>query len=110
MRLLHAAALAAGLVAIGAAAALPDDAAVQAILAERLAQRQGVGFAVVLLEGGRARIVTAGAAQAGGPGIDADTLFEIGSITKTFTALLLAERVTAYVAKQTQSVAETVED
>jgi len=95
MRLLRAAALAAGLVAGGTAAALPNDAAVRAILAERIAQKQGVGFAVVLVEGGRARVVTAGSAQRGGPDIDADTLFEIGSITKTFTALLLAQRVTA---------------
>ena len=75
------------------AAALPDDAAVRALLAERIAQKRGVGFAVVLLDAKGTRIVTAGAARDGGPPVAADTEFEIGSITKTFTALLLADAI-----------------
>ena len=38
------------------------------------------------------RIVTAGVAREAGSPIAADTEFEIGSVTKTFTSLLLAER------------------
>ncbi|MCC6193306.1 MAG: serine hydrolase [Burkholderiales bacterium] len=79
--------------ACSAALALPDDAAVRALLAERIAQERAVGLAAVLLDAGGARIVTSGVARAGGPAIAADTEFEIGSITKTFTALLLADAV-----------------
>ena len=76
-----------------AAWALPDDAAVRALLAERIAQKRGVGFAVVLLDDKGVRIVTAGVVKQGGAPIAADTEFEIGSITKTFTSLLLAEAI-----------------
>lgn len=75
------------------AAALPDDAAVRAILSQRISQKQGMGFAVVLIDKAGARIVTAGAVRRDGPEVAADTEFEIGSITKTFTSLLLADAV-----------------
>lgn len=76
-----------------AAQALPDDAAVKALLLQRIAEKRAVGMAAVLVEKGATRIVTAGAARAEGPAIDADTEFEIGSVTKTFTSLLLADAV-----------------
>jgi serine-type D-Ala-D-Ala carboxypeptidase/endopeptidase len=76
-----------------AAHALPDDAAVKALLDQRIAQKRAVGLAAVLYEKGTARIVTAGVVRAGGSPIDKDTEFEIGSITKTFTSLLLADMV-----------------
>ena len=76
-----------------AAHALPDDAAVEALLLQRIAEKRAVGMAAILIEKGATRIVTAGAARAEGPAIDADTEFEIGSVTKTFTALLLADAV-----------------
>jgi len=76
-----------------AAHALPDDAAVKALLHQRIAQKRAVGLAAVLFENGTTRIVTAGVARADGPAIAADTEFEIGSVTKTFTALLLADAV-----------------
>jgi CubicO group peptidase (beta-lactamase class C family) len=76
-----------------AAQALPDDAAVQALLTERIAQKRAVGLAAVLYDKGKTRIVTAGVARADGPPIAAGTEFEIGSVTKTFTALLLADAV-----------------
>ena len=75
------------------AIALPDDAAVKALLEQRIAQKRAIGLAAVLYEKGTARIVTAGFARADGPAIAPDTEFEIGSVTKTFTALLLAEAV-----------------
>jgi len=95
MRGLRAALLAAGVIACATAQALPDDAAVRAILAQRIAQKQGVGFAVVLVDAAGTRVVTAGVVQRGGALVTADTEFEIGSITKTFTSLLLAQQVEA---------------
>jgi CubicO group peptidase (beta-lactamase class C family) len=76
-----------------AAHALPDDAAVKALLEQRIAQKRAVGLAAVLYDKGTTRIVTAGVARAGGPAVAADTEFEIGSLTKTFTSLLLADAV-----------------
>ena len=73
------------------ASALPDDAAVGAMLADRIAQRRAVGLAAVLFDPRGVRIVTSGALREGGPPVGADTEFEIGSLTKTYTALLLAE-------------------
>ena len=66
---------------------VPSDPAIGAIIDARLAGRTGAGIAVGVIEPGGTRIVTRG------DGISADTLFEIGSITKIFTALLLAEAV-----------------
>jgi serine-type D-Ala-D-Ala carboxypeptidase/endopeptidase len=76
-----------------AAIALPDDAAVKALLEQRIAQKRAIGLAAVLYDKGTTRIVTAGVTRAGGPAIAPDTEFEIGSVTKTFTALLLADAV-----------------
>jgi serine-type D-Ala-D-Ala carboxypeptidase/endopeptidase len=105
MRLLRAVALVAAGLAASAAHALPDDAAVRAILAQRIAQKQGVGFAVVLIDRAGTRIVTAGKADASGKPITADTEFEIGSITKTFTSLLLADAILRNAAKLDDPVA-----
>jgi serine-type D-Ala-D-Ala carboxypeptidase/endopeptidase len=62
-----------------------------ALLKARLAQ-QGVGLVAVQIERGTIAIVTQGQAREGTPLRD-DALLEIGSITKTFTALLLADAV-----------------
>ena len=66
---------------------VPGDAEIGAMIDARLAGRTGAGMAVGVIEPGGTRIVTRS------DGINADTLFEIGSITKIFTALLLAEAV-----------------
>ena len=75
------------------AVALPDDAAVRKLLEERIGQKRGVGFAAVLVDANGTRIVMAGLTRQGGRAIAADTEFELGSITKTFTSLLLADLV-----------------
>ena len=97
---LHSVCIAITLAALAAAAhAQPTDARIKDILAQRIdVDRQAVGLATVVVEGNTVRIVTHGAMrlaaeQDKAEPITPDTLFEVGSITKTFTALLLADMV-----------------
>jgi serine-type D-Ala-D-Ala carboxypeptidase/endopeptidase len=77
------------------AQAPPNDARIKEILARRIdVERQAVGMAAIIVEGDTVRIVThGGMSTSKADSITPDTLFEIGSITKTFTALLLADMV-----------------
>ena len=91
-------AVALALVAVGAAPAqgqhFPPDAEIEALLQQRVDEGRAVGIVVGLMEAdGSTRVLAAGEAGPGARPLSEHSVFEIGSITKAFTGILLAEMV-----------------
>jgi CubicO group peptidase (beta-lactamase class C family) len=92
--------------ATGAAIPIPTDSALQAIATARVASGRYRGVVIGLLRpDGSRRIVTAGTGAGGAP-LRPDAVFEIGSITKVFTGVLLAQQVVAGEVRLDQPVRE----
>jgi len=77
---------------------LPPDAEVREMLAERVdvlaGKQDGIGIVVGMIGPQGRRVVSHGHPSQGDPRpLDGDTVFEIGSVGKVFTALLLADAV-----------------
>src|SRR5215469_18089603 len=72
-----------------------SDEAIRDILRRRIdIEKRATGMAVGIVERGRRRVVVYGKQDSGDArSVAADTLFEIGSVTKVFTALLVADMV-----------------
>ncbi|HKB12407.1 MAG TPA: serine hydrolase [Vicinamibacterales bacterium] len=89
---------------------IASDAEITQIVAERIdVGRQSVGMVVGVIEPSGRRVVSYGAlAKSDTRPLNGDTLFEIGSITKVFTSLLLADAVERHEVALTDPVSKYV--
>ncbi|WBB77249.1 serine hydrolase [Micromonospora sp. WMMD882] len=75
-------------------AATTGDAELAAAVRDAAGDTEGLrGLSVALVEPGRVRVAGLGARDTGGAPVEADTAFEIGSVGKALTGMLLADQV-----------------
>lgn len=72
---------------------LPSDEEVRSILMDRVALGRNPGIVVGILDPDGPRVIAAGTSGREGVPLDGNTAFEIGSITKLFTAAVLEDMV-----------------
>ena len=89
----------------------PSDSAVQAMLDEAVRTGRAAGVVVGLQDAdGRRRVLASGSSGEGALPLDRESVFEIGSITKVFTGVLLADMVRRGEVILDQPVAELLPD
>ena len=72
----------------------PSDTKVRELLQTLIERGESKGFVLGLLEpDGRRRVIVVGDAGAGAPPLSSKSVFEVGSIAKTFTGVILADMV-----------------
>lgn len=94
---------------LGASQAPPPaaDSTIRRLLEERIAAGRTAGIVVGVVDRRGRHVVSAGSGGPGGPpAVDGTTLFEIGSITKVFTGILLADLVQNGIVRLDQPVGE----
>lgn len=88
-----------------------DTTEVASLVQERLnEQPPGTGVVAGIIDGSDQQTLARGVTRAEGDSVDKHTVFEIGSITKTFTALALADRVEQGAVQLGASVAASLPD
>jgi CubicO group peptidase (beta-lactamase class C family) len=84
----------------------PPDSAIRRIIQERVSSGRNPGIVVGVMDRSGTRVVSYGTSSVQGVPLDGSTIFEIGSVTKTFTTSLLADMVARGEVRLDEPVAE----